>query len=299
MKTKSGKSCGTDELPYEVLKSNAVIKILHKMFMFYFDTGITPSIWRKAIICPLLKDPSSDPLLPLNYRGISLLSVVTKIYSSILNKRLVTYLDDNDLLVDEQNGFRSERSCIDHVFTLNSVVKNRNSTFVTFIDLKKAFDMVDRELLEYSLIKKNGVDGHFYHAVKSLYQNTESCVRLGSHYTDWFGCTSGVKQGDNLSPTLFALFINDLALQLKDLNNGIEIGGYKLNVLLYADDIALIAQNEAEMDVLLDTVSKWCKKWRLCINPTKSKVVHFRKKQRKQSDHIFKIGENCLEYSPF
>jgi hypothetical protein len=79
MKTKSGKSCGIDELPYEVLKSNAVIKILHKMFMFYFDTGITPSIWRKAIICPLLKDPSSDPLLPLNYRGISLLSAVTKI----------------------------------------------------------------------------------------------------------------------------------------------------------------------------------------------------------------------------
>jgi hypothetical protein len=209
----------------------------------------------------------------------------------------MTYLDDNDLLVDEQNGFRSERSCMDHVFTLNSIVKNRNSTFVTFLDLKKAFDMVDRELLEYSLIK-NGVDGHFYQAVKSLYRNTESCVRLGNHYTDWFGCTSGVKQGDNLSPTLFALFINDLAIQLKDLNNGIEIGSYKLNVLLYADDIALIAQNEAEMDVLLDTVSKWCTKWRLCINPTKSKVIHFRKKQRKRSDHIFKIGENCLEYSP-
>lgn len=137
-KTKAGKSCEIDELPYEVLEFDRIIKVLHQMFMLFFKNGIIPSIWRKAIICPILKDSSSDPPLPLNYRGISLLSVVAKIYSSVLNNRLVTYQDDNNLLVDEQNGFRSERSCLDHVFTLNSIVKNRNSTFVTFIDLQKA-----------------------------------------------------------------------------------------------------------------------------------------------------------------
>jgi hypothetical protein len=79
MRTKSGKSCGLDDLPYEALKSDTVIQSLHKMFMLYFDTGLLPSIWRKAIICPILKDVASDQRLPMNYRGISLLSVVAKV----------------------------------------------------------------------------------------------------------------------------------------------------------------------------------------------------------------------------
>lgn len=137
--------------------------------------------------------------------------VVAKIYSYVLNNRLLTYLENQELLVDEQNGFRKDRSCLDHVFTLNSVTQNTNSSFVAFIDLQKAFDSVDRELLEYRLLS-SGIDGNFYYAVKSLYKNSQSCVRLGEGYTNWFGCNTGVRQGDNLSLTLFALYINDLAL---------------------------------------------------------------------------------------
>lgn len=130
------------------------------MFMLFFECGIILSIWYKAIICPILKDSSTDIIISLNYRGISLFSVVAKIFSSVLNKTLVIYLDDKNLPVDEENGFRSGRSCLDHVFTLNSIIKNKNSTFVTFIDLQKAFDMVDRGLMEFCFLKK-GVGGHF------------------------------------------------------------------------------------------------------------------------------------------
>jgi hypothetical protein len=189
-KAKNGKSPGVDELPYNVLKSKNVIKALHKMFLLYFDTHIIPSIWRKAIICPILKDNTLDPRIPLNYRGISLQCVVAKIYSSVLNNRLLAYLENNELLVDEQNGFRKDRSCLDHVFTLNSVTQNENSTFVVFIDLQKAFDSVDRDLLEFRLFD-SGIDGNFYHAVRSLYKNTQECVRLDEEYTDWFNYTSG------------------------------------------------------------------------------------------------------------
>lgn len=202
-KAKAGKSAGIDELPYEVLKSENVIQTLHKMFMLIFDTNITPFIWRRAIICPILKDTSSDPRIPLNYRGISLQCVTAKIFSSVLNNRLMVYLEDNELLVDEQNGFRRQRSCLDHIFSLNSVIQNNNSTFVTFIDLQKAFDTVDRELLQYCLLT-HGIDGNFYHSIKSLYSNTESCVRLNDKYTDWFRCSVGVRQGDNLSPTYYS-----------------------------------------------------------------------------------------------
>lgn len=294
-KAKAGKSAGIDELPYEVLKSENVIQTLHKMFMLIFDTNITPFIWRRAIICPILKDTSSDPRIPLNYRGISLQCVTAKIFSSVLNNRLMVYLEDNELLVDEQNGFRRQRSCLDHIFSLNSVIQNNNSTFVTFIDLQKAFDTVDRELLQYCLLT-HGIDGNFYHSIKSLYSNTESCVRLNDKYTDWFRCSVGVRQGDNLSPTLFALFINDLAVKLKTLNKGAQINNYNLSLLLYADDIALISHSENDMQHMLDTVDAWCRKWRLRINSQKSKVVHFRKNRSKRSNFNFHLGENNLDY---
>ena len=77
-KSKAGKSPGIDELPYEVLKSDSIIILLHKLFLLVFDTNLIPSIWLKAIICPILKDKNSDPRIPLNYRGISLQCATAK-----------------------------------------------------------------------------------------------------------------------------------------------------------------------------------------------------------------------------
>lgn len=207
----------------------------------------------------------------------------------------MVYLEDNELLVDEQNGFRRHRSCLYHIFSLNSVIQNNNSTFVTFIDLQKAFDTVDRELLPYCLLT-HGIDGNFYHSIKLLYSNTESCVRLNDKYTDRFRCSVGVRQGDNLSPTLFALSINDLAVKLKTLNKGAQINNYNPSLLIYADDIALISHSENDMQHMLDTVDAWCRKWRLRINSQKSKVVHFRKNRSKRSNFNFHLGENNLDY---
>ena len=105
---------------------------------------------------------------------------------------------------------------MDHIFTLNSLIQNRQSTFATFVDFRKAFDCVDRNLLQYKL-QLNGIGGPMYNAIASLYSNTESCVSLNGFHTEWFNCTNGVRQGDNLSPTLFSIFINDLAYKLRKL----------------------------------------------------------------------------------
>ena len=88
-RAKNGKASGIDKIPYEVLKNQSIVDTLHSLFNLCFDTGIIPSIWRKAIISPLPKDLMKDKRLPLNYRGINLLSVVSKLYSSVLNKRLL------------------------------------------------------------------------------------------------------------------------------------------------------------------------------------------------------------------
>ena len=121
-------------------------------------------------------------------------------------------LEEEELIVDEQNRFRSGRSCQDHIFVLDSVIRNRLAedipTFTAFIDLQKAFDCVNRDLL-LNKILANGIDSKVFLAIKSLYSYTEVCVKLpGGLYIDWFQTSFGVKQGDTLSPTLFSVFLN-------------------------------------------------------------------------------------------
>ena len=98
-----------------------------------------------------------------------------------------------------------------------------------------------------------------FNAVKSLH--TFSCVRLNNEfYTDSFSVQYGVKQGDNLSPTLFALYINGLAKSIKNLNIGVKFGNQRIGSLLYADDMVFIAESEKDLQTMLDTMFDWCKK---------------------------------------
>ena len=127
------------------LKQDDCIQSLHQLFQFCFKNSITPTPWSKGIIQPIPKG-STGSLNPQDYRGICLQSVVLKAYSKILNRRLNCWLEDSNLLADEQNGFRKGRCTQDHLFTLSSVVESRKacgkSTFAAFINLRKAFDSV-------------------------------------------------------------------------------------------------------------------------------------------------------------
>ena len=134
------------------------------------------------------------------------------------------------------------------------------------------------------------------YAIKSLYNQTYAGVKLNGHISNWFETYTGVGQGDALSPTLFNIFINDLSNELNSLNLGVKIGDVLLCHLLYADDLTLIADNEGQLQLLLDCVHKWCEKWRMNINCLKSNVVHFRKTRsaKSKSKYSFKLGDMCL-----
>ena len=115
---------------------------------------------------------------------------------------------------DEQNGFRAGRSCEDHIFTLSSIIKNRNSenksTFCAFVDMEKAFDWVNRDLLLYRLLEHK-ITGRMYHAVQSLLSNTQSCVQLDKDtHTELFTCDC--KDPESQSPTLGILMVLDWIL---------------------------------------------------------------------------------------
>ncbi len=198
------------------------------------------------MINPIPKSGCQDARNPLSYRGISLAASMYKLYCYILNSRLSSWAESNNILVDEQNGFRKGRSTIDHLSTITNVIESRKmlkrSTYCAFIDFRKAYDYINRDLLWNKLIDI-GVRGRMLTAIRSLYASVSSCVRVNSLYTDWFDVKSGVRQGCILSPILFNLFINDLTLYLKTLGVGIQCGTDKICILAYADDIVLVAEN--------------------------------------------------------
>ncbi len=297
-KAKSRKAAGIDNIPNEVLKNQPVIKCLHALFQMCFDHGLIPTAWTQAIICPIPKSKSNDPRLPLSYRGLSILSCIYKIYSSILNARILKYWEDNGILNDEQNGFRSKRSCLDHIHSIFSIVRNRlnsgNSVFTCMVDFRKAFDLVPRELLLFRLLEY-GIDGKIYNAVKNIYSQSTCAVRINDSMTSWFSTDQGVKQGDNLSPTLFSGYVNSLISDLKATGIGVKIGTDTVSVLAYADDLILTAENELDLQKLLDILCEWCHKWRLVINTDKTKVLHFRKKNTPKTGSNFKVNDVDLE----
>ena len=198
------------------------------------------------------------PGLPLNYRGISLLSIVGKLYTAAISARINKFLETNDKLCNEQNGFRPERSCLDHIFTLIDTCKIRKNlrqrTFLSFIDFQKAFDYVNHNLLYHKLLNI-GIKGDLYQAIRAIYECPSSCVQVGGLLTDWFTVSSRVRQGDSLSPTLFAIYINDLYMEVAESGGGVKVGGENLHMLLYADDIVLISSSTDAAQHQLNTLS--------------------------------------------
>ena len=135
------------------------------------------------------------------------------------------YCDFNSVLVDKQNGFRRDRSCNDHIFVYpvlsRTIFQRKKSTFCAFVDMVKAFDKI------------NKIDRNFY-ILFFCWSGIRLCNCI---YIDFFLTITGVGQGDNLSPTLFALYINDLARELKELAIGDKINKLVIPILLFTDNI--------------------------------------------------------------
>ncbi|CAG2218387.1 unnamed protein product [Mytilus edulis] len=187
-------------------------------------------MWSKGIITPIPKCSTADTRDPLSYRGITLAPCSYKLFCSILNNRLVSWLETKNILHDEQNGFRGGRSTIDHLSTLTSIIETRKlrklSTFAVFVDFKKAYDTVNRNLL-FNDLNDLGISKHFLCVIKAIYSQVECAIKLNGHMTEWFSVNSGLKQGCVLSPILFNIFINSLVTNIKALDIGIDIDGEK------------------------------------------------------------------------
>jgi hypothetical protein len=139
-------------------------------------------------------------------------------------------------------------------------------------------------------LEEYGFHGKMLLALKSLYKDIQCRVRVNGNMTEYFRVQCGLTQGCLLSPFLFNMYINELCMELKALNNGIDINGESINSLLYADDLVLMAQNENDLQEMLNTLECCCTKWKMNINYDKSKVMHIRPQSVERSRANFNCG---------
>ena len=282
-KLKNRKAAGPDGIIGELLKNSGsqILNFLVKFFNALFDKGIFPESWTESIILPLYK--KGDANNPNNYRGITLCNVCSKIYSTIINNRLLEWVEENNITGEHQAGFKRNYSTIDHMFTLLSFVQKQFSfnrkLYVAFIDFEKAFDSINRSLL-WPILLKNGIKGKLFQCIRSMYDNVKVRVRCGAKLSEYINCTFGVKQGDVCSPVLFSLFVNELALDVID--NGrhgatFNIDFYELFILLLADDVVLLSESVVGLQNQLNSLQRAASSLQLKVNMTKSNIIVFRK----------------------
>ena len=246
-----------------------------KLFNVILATGIIPDEWCKGLINPIYKGKGSQKSAN-NYRGITLLSCMGKLFTSVLNNRLTIFLNKRGILGEEQAAFRAGYCTYDHMFVLNCLIyfyKARyEKLFCAFIDYMKAFDLINRAILWSKLIQ-NEINGKFITVIFNLYFNAKSAVRQGDFISDFFPCNIGVRQGENLSPVLFSIFLNDFQDYISTKCNGLtkisslcstmlsddDIEVFvKLFTLLYADDTIVFAETEEDLQNSLIAVYQYC-----------------------------------------
>ena len=164
-KLKNAKYCGFDEIINEYIKVSKaqMLPIYVGLFNLILNTGTIPEVWSKGKIMPIYKN-NGDSTNPDNYRPISILSCLGKLFTALLSERLSTFIEENAILKENQAGFRKHYSTTDHIFALYSLIEilkhEKKKLFCSFIDLSKAFDSVWRIGLWRKLLD-NSIDGKF------------------------------------------------------------------------------------------------------------------------------------------
>ena len=272
-------------------------------FNLVFDYGIIPESWLEGIIRPIYKN-NGNVENPENYRPITILSCFGKLFTAVLNNRLTDFLDQHGTIKENQAGFRSGYSTLDHIFTLHSLIEilkfKKIKLYCSFVDFSKAFDSVWRGGLWMKLLG-NSINGKIFQVIHNLYQNIKSCVMYSGNQSSFFQSFCGVRQGENLSPVLFSLFLNDMEDFLEthhctginfDFENDQLLLFLKIFILLYADDTVIFGTDPDSFQTNLNVFYEHCQLWKLNVNYEKTKIMIF---GRRNYDGLeFKLGEHMI-----
>ena len=295
----NGKAPGADAIPAELYTAGGrpLIKHLTDLFRTMWNQGKLPQEFKDASIVHLYKRKGNRKDCN-NHRGIALLSVAGKILARILLNRLTEHLEHEVLLPESQCGFRQGRGTVDMIFAarqLQEKCREQNvGLYSTFVDLTKAFDTVSRQGL-WKIMSKFGCSSVFINLVREFHDGMQARVQDNGAYSEPFHVENGVKQGCVLAPTLFSMMFSamltdafrsrDMGIDLHYRTDGKLFNLRRLQAktrvqtttvcdFLFADDCALNATTQQEMQMCMNNFSTACSDFGLTISTKKTEVMH-------------------------
>ena len=273
---KSGKAGGKDRVTADMLKVelSRAPGLLQTIFSSVWNSEIAPSSWETGLIVKLPK--KGDLSYCGNWRGITLLSLTSKVFSRIIFKRLLETVKEH--LRPEQAGFLPGRSCAEHIFILRQILEQSNewndTIYANFVDFEKAFDSLHRNSL-WKILRHYGIPSKITNIIKMLYSNFSAQVICGNELSEAFQVTTGVKQGCILSPFLFILGIDWVMKKATtEGSHGLRWTLFdSLEDLDFADDIVLLSQRHSDSQVKTSRMTSAAKSIGLKVNIKKTKVL--------------------------
>ena len=300
---RNGKSPGLDQVINEMI--DPVVENYPKMILKLFNSILHNTWicdeWLISLITAIHKKGAKDD--PSNYRGISLMSCMAKLFLTIINNRLINYAMEREILSPNQLGFVQLNRTSDPHIILNNLVqkychKKKKKLFGCFVDFSKAFDSVPRDILMDKL-RKHGIDGKVFEIIRTLYTQDKAGVKFGDKFSNPFKTNRGVRQGCVLSPLLFNIFLADIQGEFDRCGDNPKLGDQEISCLIWADDILILSETEQGLQAKLDNLQVYCKKNKLEVNTDKTKIMTFTKSGRLLLRNFFfgKIElENVREY---
>ena len=291
----SNKASGPNSIPPNILNLLLVdiSEILLKIMNLSFETGIFPSSLKLVKVIPIFKNKGSEQDFN-NYRPISLLSNIDKIFEKLVHSRLISFLDQHSQIISKQFGFRKKHSTAHTLISLIEEIRSHldkgQFSCGVFIDLQKAFDTVDHNILLEKL-KHYGVRGVANNWFKSYLSNRNQFVFISGCKSEIRTVKHGVPQGSVLGPLLFILYINDIC-------NAITHS----STWLFADDTGLLNSNnslktiEKQLNKDLKSLYKWLCSSKISLNVAKTEVVLFHH-EGKFIDHKIRLKLNGKQLS--
>jgi len=286
------KAAGPDGVKPLILKNlhMVIAPTLQIIFQKAYDSHRTPDEWRKACITPIYKKGSKED--PANYRPVSLTCVVSKVMEHIIVSSMMRHLEGNNLLHDNQHGFRRNRSCdtqlLDFTHNLMTSMQAGNQTDIIVMDFAKAFDSVPHTHLLFKL-RRLGVDPDTVEWIKSFLQGRSQRVLLEGASSSEVPVLSGVPQGSVIGPVLFLVYINDLSQ------------GLTSDIRLFADDTVLSREVKTQDDAIalqqdLHKLEVWSNRWSLKFHPKKCQVMRVTR-ARTTITHRYTLFDTELQQS--
>ena len=264
-----GKSPGEDQIFNEMLTAGreALVSPLTSLFQLCVSLGKVPTRWKTALIHPVHKKGSDTDIA--NYRPIALTSSVRRVFEKCL-------LPDLELLDPflsiGQAGFRRKQSVTDHLTVFHELTQTHPTLYHAFLDIKAAYDTVDRRLLWQRVGAKPGVSQDLLDILQALFDDNSSCLLIESQIGPPIHNLRGLLQGSSLSPILFNHFIDDLLCALS-VGPRVSLHSILTNHLVFADDANLHATSAADLIILLQISEKWALRNGIQFSPTKSAII--------------------------